>query len=336
MREQEQDLTRRSILHGAAVLGAATLLVRPHSTPTVGMAEGSAPWGPGTVGKTGPGSRSSGPGATARGLGGLVGATVSPTAMRTRLWIEAARKFDAIVHRPMAVTACRLYFHRATITRDGLYLVRMMAAAGVTTVISFMPSRNLSRSEITNLQRSIRQCRAAGLKIESICLWHEPNNVARKPMAFPRAQQYVDYVRYYGPAVTAMGIPLCYIPVVLTTDGSLQSDYFPGTTWRGQQLVSRIYPNFYCASQYIHGARMDASVRLADRSGLRLGLAEFGRTNCSTRPSNRAFAAYMRYLRGIYAGRGNKLSCMYWNDGPLNVPNASVSEELGAFYDALT
>jgi hypothetical protein len=332
---REQDLTRRSVLHGAAILGAATLLVSQHSTPTVGMAEGSAPWGPGTIGKTGPGSAGGQSGATARGLGGLVGATVSPTAMRTRLWIEAARKFDAMVRRPMAVTACRLYFHDATIDRDGLYLVRMMAAAGVSTVISIRPSRNLSRGETTNLLRTIRQCRAAGLKIESICLWHEPNNITRK-MAFPRAQEYVDYVRYYGPAVTAMGIPLCYIPVVLTTDGTLQADYFPGTTWRGQELVSRIYPNFYCASQYIHGARMDASVRLADKNGVRLGLAEFGRTNCSTQPSNREFAAYMRYLRGIYAGRQDKLSCMYWNDGPLNVPNASVSEELGAFYDALT
>src|SRR5215468_6751311 len=181
---REQDLTRRSVLHGAAVLGAATLLVSQHSTPTVGMAEGSAPWGPGTVGKTGPGSTGGQGGATARGLTGLVGATVSPTAMRTRTWIEAARKFDAIVRRPMAVKASRLYFHHAAIDRDALYLVRMMAAAGVSTVISFMPSRNLSRSETANLQRSLRQCRAAGLKIEAVCLWHEPNNITRKPMAF--------------------------------------------------------------------------------------------------------------------------------------------------------
>src|SRR5215471_3185356 len=165
---REQDLTRRSVLHGAAVLGAATLLVSQHSTPTVGMAEGSAPWGPGTVGKTGPGSAGGQSGATARGLSGLVGATVSPTAMRTRLWIEAARKFDAIVHRPMAVTACRLYFHGATIDRDGLYLVRMMAATGVSMVLSIRPSRNLSRSETTTLQRTIRQCRAAGLKTDGV------------------------------------------------------------------------------------------------------------------------------------------------------------------------
>src|SRR5262249_54438934 len=150
---REQDLTRRSVLHGAAVLGAATLFVSQHSTPTVGMAEGSAPWGPGTVGKTAPGGSSGGQsGATARGLSGLVGATVSPKAMRTRLWIEAARKFDTIVHRPMAVTACRLYFGSATIDRGGLYLVRMMAASGVSTVISFQPSRTLCRSETANLQ----------------------------------------------------------------------------------------------------------------------------------------------------------------------------------------
>jgi hypothetical protein len=263
---REQDLTRRSILHGAAVLGAATLLVRPHQTPTVGEGEGSAPWGRlSGHGGTGPGS-ATGPGAaTARGLHGLVGATVSPIALGTRTWAEAARKFDATVGRPMAVTASRLYFNHATINAAGLYLVRMMAATGVTTVISFMPSRNLRRSEITNLQRSIRQCRAAGMKIESVCLWHEPNNITRKPMAFPKAQEYIDYVRYYGPAVTGMGIPLSYIPVVLTTDGTLQNDYFPGTTWLGQPLVARIYPNFYCASQYIHGARMDGSIRLSDK-----------------------------------------------------------------------
>src|SRR5262249_58606309 len=105
---REQDLTRRSILHGAAVLGAATLLVSQHSTPTVGMAEGSAPWGPGTVGKTGPGSAGGQSGATARGLRGPGCATVSPTALRTRLSIETARQFDAIGHRPLAVTACPL------------------------------------------------------------------------------------------------------------------------------------------------------------------------------------------------------------------------------------
>jgi|SRR5215467_4645739 len=336
MREQEQDLTRRSILHGAAVLGAATLLVRPHSTPTVGMAEGSAPWGPGTVGKTGPGSSSGGQGATASGLQGLVGATVSPIAMGTRTWTEAAHKFDAIVRRPMAATATRVYFKRATIDRGGLYLARMMAATGVNAVISIRPSPNLSRSEITNLQRSIQRCRAVGLKIEAVSLWHEPNDITRSDQAFRTGQQYVDYVRYYGPAVVEMGIPLAYIPLVLTTDGALQDSYFPGTTWRGKPLVTHIYPDFYCASQYIHGARIDASVDLADKHGLRLGIGEFGRTNCQHRPTDRQFASFVRYLRGIYAGRRDRASCMYWSDGPLNDPNPSMCAQLSAFYDALT
>jgi hypothetical protein len=333
---REQDLTRRSVLHGAAVLGAATLLVSQHSTPTVGMAEGSAPWGPGTVGKTGPGSAGGQGGATARGLNGLVGATVSPVAMRTQTWTEAAHRFDAIVRRPMAVTACRVYFKQAAIDRGGLYLARMMAASGVSAVISIRPSPNLRRSEITKLQRSIRQCRAAGLKIEAVSLWHEPNDITRSDQAFRTGPQYVDYVRYYGPAVVEMGIPLAYIPLVLTTNGALQDSYFPGTTWRGKPLVTHIYPDFYCVSQFIHGARMDASVRLADKYGLRLGIGEFGRTNCQHSPTDREFAAYMRYLRGIYAGRKDRASCMYWSDGPLNSPSPSAGAELCAFYDALT
>jgi len=335
---REQDLTRRSILHGAAVLGAATLLVRQHNTPTVGEAEGSVPWGPGTVGKSAPGSGTSGQGggATASGLLGLVGATVSPVAMGTRTWTEAAHKFDARVRRPMAATATRLYMKSASITPGGLYLARLMAETGATAIISIRPSKTLRRSEITKMQRSIRQFRAAGLKIEAISLWHEPNDITRSDQAFKTGRQYVDYVRYYGPSIVEMGIPLAYIPLVLTTDGALQDSYFAGTTWRGRPLVTHIYPDFYCVSQYIHGARMDASVALADRYGLRLGIGEFGRTNCSHSPSDRQFSDYIRYLRGIYAGRKDRASCMYWSDGPLNDPNPSSCTELSSFYDALS
>ena len=335
---REQDLTRRSVLHGAAVLGAATLLVRQHTTPTVGEAEGSVPWKPGTVGKTAPGSGTGGQGggATASGLLGLVGATVSNVAMGTRTWTEAAHKFDARVRRPMAATATRVYLKQAAIAPGEMYLMRMMAATGVTAIMSIRPSPALRRSEMTKMQSTIRQCREAGLKIEAVSLWHEPNDITRSDQAFRTARQYVDYVRYYGPAVVEMGIPLCYIPLVLTTDGALQDSYFPGTTWRGRELVTHIYPDFYCVSQYIHGARMDASVALADKYGLRLGIGEFGRTNCSHSPSDRQFADYIRYLRGIYAGRRDRASCMYWSDGPLNDPNPSSCAELSSFYDALT
>src|SRR5262249_60843351 len=95
-----QDLTRRSVLHGAAVLGAATLLVSQHSTPTVGMAEGSAPWGRVPSAKPDRVARAGRAVPPPRGLTGLGGATVAPTAMRTRTRVEAARKFDALVRRP--------------------------------------------------------------------------------------------------------------------------------------------------------------------------------------------------------------------------------------------
>ena len=267
---------------------------------------------------------------------GWVGATVSPAAMGTSTWREAADKFDARTRRPMAVTASRIYFNNVAPETFTLGLVRNMASAGVTAVLSFKPSRIHSPGEITSLRHSIQQCRDAGLKIESICLWHEPNDMAKHPPAFRTAQEYIDYVRYYGPAVVEMGIPLAYIPLVLTTSGNLQISYFPGTTWRGKPLVTHIYPDFYCVSQWIHGVRMDASIQLADKHGLRLGLGEFGRTNGRHVPTDGQFSAYMRYLRHVYASRSDRASCMYFTNGPANDPGAAEYAELGTFYDALT
>src|SRR5215469_10835443 len=40
-----QDLNRRSVLQGAAVIGAASLLARSRHTPATGEAEGALPWG---------------------------------------------------------------------------------------------------------------------------------------------------------------------------------------------------------------------------------------------------------------------------------------------------
>src|SRR5215472_8312288 len=110
-----QDLNRRSVLQGAAVIGAASLLAHSRHTPAIGEAEGALPWGTNVTTGTskggsaaaglgrapvGPGRAAAGPegaGTFTNGLMGRVGATLSPAALGARTWNEAVRKFDARV-----------------------------------------------------------------------------------------------------------------------------------------------------------------------------------------------------------------------------------------------
>lgn len=319
----EQGLARRNILRGAAIVGAVTALPRPAQAVIRDHRPVATPRVP--------------PVASPKVSRGLVGATVSPDAMNTRTWREGARKFDARANCPIAASAARLYFTGASFdTGPGLSMVRAMAAVGVTTVLSFRPSRDHQHSEIIRLRDSIQRCRATGLKIESVCLWHEPNDITQHPHPFRSPQAYREYVRYYGPTVVEMGIPLAYIPLVLTTRGVLQIAYFPDASHNGQRLVSHIYPDYYCGDEFGTGVRLDAPIMLADKHGLRLGLGEFGRTIGRHHVTDGEFEAYIDYLTQVFAGRQDRASCMYFAAGPRNVPNPAGYAALRSFYRALT
>lgn len=313
----EQGLTRRDVLYGAAVVGAGAMFASRQRGTALS-----------------PGQRGSAAPAPHRGL---VGATVSPSAMGTRTWREAARRFDSKASCPMAASAARLYWSGAGFdTGPGISMVRAMATAGVSAVLSFRPNRDLRASETALLRDSIRQCRAAGLKIDAVCLWHEPNDITQHPHPFRSARAYRNYVRHYGPTVVEMGIPLAYIPLVLTSKGVLQAAYFPGAHHNGRPLISRIYPDFYCSAQFRRGVRLDAPIRLAEEHSLQLGLGEFGRTNGPHQVSDSEFEAYMDYLTQVFAGRKNRASCMYFVNGPRNVPTYPGYAALRAFYNAIT
>jgi hypothetical protein len=311
---REYGLNRRDVLQGAAVIGAAAALPR-HKQSAVHWHGGAPVAFP----------------------GGRVGATVSPNAMGVRTWREGADKFDAKVSCPMAASAARMYWSGAGFdTGPGMRMVRAMAKVGVATVLSFRPSRHRQQSEITSLRESIRRCQAAGLKIEAICLWHEPNDITQHPHPFRSAQAYRDYVRYYGPAVVEMGIPLAYIPLVLTTQGVLQHAYFPGTHHNGKQLISHLYADYYCRGEFRRDVRLDAPIMLADNHGLKLGLGEFGRTTGPYRVSDGEFEAYMDYLTRVFVPRVDRASCIYFAAGPWNVPSPAGYAALRAFYHALS
>jgi hypothetical protein len=310
---REPGLTRRGVLHGAAVIGAAAVL--PRDLLAV---------------------QSHGAVAAPARFPGRVGATVSPTAMGVRTWREGARKFDAAASCPLAATAARMYWSGAGFhTGPGLRMVRAMAAVGVATVLSFRPSRHHQPSEIISLRDSIRRCLAAGLNIEAVGLWHEPNDITQHPHPFRSPQAYRDYVRYYGPTVVEMGIPLAYIPLVLTTRGVLQHDYFPGASHNGKRLVSHIYADYYCRGEFRRGVRIEAPIMLADNHGLKLGLGEFGRTTGPYHVSDREFEAYMDYLTRVFAPRRDRASCIYFAAGPWNVPSPRGYAALRAFHQAL-
>jgi hypothetical protein len=133
-----------------------------------------------------------------------------------------------------------------------------------------------------------------------------------------------------------MGVPLAYIPLVLSTRGILQIAYFPGATYSGKPLVSHIYPDFYCWAQFRRGVRFDAPIMLADKYGLRLGLGEFGRTNGPHDVADSEFEAYMDYLTQVFASRHDRVSCIYFAAGPRNVPTSAGYAALRSFYYALT
>lgn len=329
----ESGTSRRHAIGAAAALAALAALPARGQRPRSGSATAAESIAAGAAMKA-----SSGIGITELPLPrGLVGATISPAALGASTWLEGARRFDARAARPMAVTATRMYFTGSTLdSGPGLHLVRILADHRVRAVLSFRPSRALRASEITRLRESIHQCQAAGLHIEGVALWHEPNDVMKKPHPFRSAAEYIRYVHYYGPHVTAMGVPLCYIPLVLTNAGTGVTDYFPGTTARGRPLVSKIFADYYCWAQYVRGVHLGTVIDLAKRHGLPLGLAEFGMSDgYHHRPSEDAFVRYLGYLTRVFAGHPHPALCMYFDNGTENRPTAKGFVALRRFHDAL-
>lgn len=325
----EQGINRRhAIGAGAAVAAWAVVSGRQQSGPAPGFSTAEAA----TAGAAAQAGAAVQNGTRAH----VVGATVSPAALGTSSWLDAARRWDRRIGRPMAVTAARMYFQGSTLeSGPGIGLVRHLARHNVKAVLSFQPSRRLHPAEITRLRHSIHRCREAGLHIEAVALWHEPNDITKHPHPFRSAREYHRYVHYYGPHVTAMSVPLAYIPLVLTNEGKEVTSYFPGTSVHGKRLVSKIFADYYCHAQYVNGVRLAAVLRLARHHRLPLGLGEFGMTDGPYRPSDAQFHYYMAYLTKIFAAQRNPGSCMYFVNGHRNIPTTSGYTALRRFYDAL-
>jgi hypothetical protein len=271
-------------------------------------------------------------------LRALVGATVSTSTFGSKNWLDAIAKWDGDVGVPMAARCERFYYEEGDWTPvSGASSINIAGQNHIAVVPSFKPSRSLKQTEITKLTGAMQEYITAGVHVPYACLWHEPNDPIKKP--FASAADYIAYVRYYGPALAAM-VPLTYIPLILTSDGVGQAAFYPGNTYKGKTLISAIMPDFYCATQYTKGVRIDHIESFARLNKRPFGLGEIGMTDSPTaEPHPKQYVEYVGYIQSIMSGRlraGLKNApVMEFAGSPRGVPNSSGFAALNSLIHAI-
>lgn len=325
--------SRRAFVLGGAAMGMAGVVAR-HRGPHLGAGHPGAGLrrAGGTASRISPAGRV--------GKRGLVGATVSKGNPDGTSRLQAAIDFDHDMGgRVMARAVERVYWgpndwQTGPNTKEA---VKQLNDAGIAIVGSFTPSQMLSKGERKRLVGSLAQLNKQKAVVEAICLTHEANF-----KKFPSAAAYQKYINYYGPAVVEAGYELAYIPLVLTTEGKGIADYYPTGTHNGQPLVTRMYGDFYCSTQFVNGVRLDGLFKTAiTHKTPKVGLGEFGRTDNGMKlPKNGQFKAYTKYLASKFeawnkAGH-DSAAIMYFTNGAANNPNSKNYEALEVLWDALS
>ncbi|HEV2373020.1 MAG TPA: hypothetical protein VGS19_12710 [Streptosporangiaceae bacterium] len=284
-------------------------------------------------------------GATARpaakvGSKAEVGATVSAGNPGGSTRLEAAQIFDTNMGgRKMAMAVERVYWGpgKWQTGPNTTQEVATLNGAGIAIVGSFTPSQTLTNAELTNLKNSLAQLKSQNAIVDAICLTHEPNY-----QKFPSAQAYQKYINFYGPAVVEAGYALAYIPVVLTTAANDVAAFYPTGTLNGQPLVTRMYGDFYCSTQYTSGVRLDGFFNVAVAHNTpRVGIGEFGRTDSALHPpTDQQFRSYTQYLTQEWqawnAAGHDSAVIMYFTNGAANNPTPDNYLALEALWDALS
>jgi hypothetical protein len=267
-----------------------------------------------------------------------VGATVSQSTFGSMNWLEAIAKWDGDVGVPMAARCERFYYNEGDWTPvSGANSITIAGQNHIAVVPSFKPSRSLQETEIKKLADAMQEYITAGVHVPYACLWHEPNDPIKKP--FARAADYVAYVRYYGPALAAM-VPLTYIPLILTSNGVGQAAFYPGNSYEGKTLISAIMPDFYCATQYTKGVRIDHIESFARLNERAFGLAEMGMTDSpAAEPHPKQYVEYVDYIQSVMSGRlkaGLKNApVMEFAESPRGVPDSRGFAALNSLIHAI-
>lgn len=230
--------------------------------------------------------------------------------------------------------------------------------AGIHLIISLKPGRDPTGNYSSSHQASMapsgatlgqeKASLAAALSLFSglpgasyeVVLWNEPNISSKGVFPFTTPTAYQAYVNYYGPTITAAGVPLDYI--VGMSQPSMAISFF-ATGLGFVKILADYYANGYYGNQHI---TLDGIEALADQQGLPFGIGEFGRAAASTTPTVAQTVSwadsqiYARFTARLSAGKPTT-DVLWWGANPApNIINASTSPllvaELDKIWDALT
>jgi hypothetical protein len=217
----------------------------------------------------------------------LAGYTVNPRTYGMTDWVAAARRTDAWLGMPLAVTMQKAYLGEGELpAKPGRHL-SSLAGAGCQFLVSAKPSRQRSRAERDRLRGWVRGLKAAGIRFRVI-LWQECNDQS----FFGSAAEWLGYWAWYAPAVQAEGVRCVYDPGANPWRCRRALDWFPT-----EPLPDELRIDYY-GNAWVHGARPDALLGKAADHKVPAGLGEWGAT--ASRPITAAqWDAYCDYLTGL-------------------------------------
>jgi hypothetical protein len=193
---------------------------------------------------------------------------------------------------------------------------------GIQALVSFKPAINTkgpdAAADRASLAAAVKMFHKHGLRAE-VCLWQE---VGPKDMT---AQQYHEYVAYYGPVIRE------HYPLVFDAPG-----YQGPAEWAkydpGHHQLDGYAVDFYCSDYINHGVRLERIMSLAGR--LPVGVWEIGNTaNTKFIPTVGDVNNYMGYITSILEERlakGLPVGSVAWYNGPAIASQGGQNEMVGA------
>ncbi len=193
---------------------------------------------------------------------------------------------------------------------------------GIQALVSFKPAINTKSPEAAadkvKLAAAVKMFHKHDVRAE-VCLWQE---VGPKDMT---AQQYHEYVAYYGPVIRD------FYPLVFDAPG-----YQGPAEWAaydpGHHMVDGYAVDFYCGDYVNHNVKLDKIMDLAGK--LPFGVWEIGNTaSPKFVPTVDEVNRYMGYIISTLSRRlasGLPVGSVAWYNGPAVASQSGQNEIVGA------
>jgi hypothetical protein len=309
--------------------------------------------------------------------GGMVGLSCWTGSYGGSTRVSNSQNADALVGRKMAMQVQRTYYaegqYPATVNSPQEF--GHLSDAGIFQVVSLRPNRAIgggTPSERANLAAALALFKnyiaqqGSGNARFACAFWQECNGHSYKGVfgdgsATPAgtspygkvttdaaaAQNFRDYCNYYGPTITAAGIPVAYMPAIYSPGSALT--FFPG-----RALVNAWCLDYYCRGDWTGNgyALSSPSDTLSQAAGtlagytftppLPYGFGEWGYADGTALPTDAQFHQWVTGqliapLQNFMANGGNLAWLTWFTGGPVNtiLPGSATIADIQAAYDAL-